>query len=86
MSEAEIRADIDRRFFDNYAKTTIHDQMLADKVRMTAYEAAIAKTVRGKVVIDVGAGTGALSLMAARAGARRVEAVEKSGIVSKARD
>ena len=54
--------------------------MLADQARMQAYTSAIQKLCSGKVVIDVGAGTGALSILAAQSGARAVYAIEASKI------
>lgn len=51
--------------------------MLADAQRMHRYREAIAATVRpGDVVADLGTGTGVLALLAARAGARRVYAID----------
>ena len=52
--------------------------MLNDKVRCEAYKNAIIASVKGKIVLDVGAGTGFLSVIAAKAGATHVYAVEFS--------
>lgn len=54
-----------------------HIYMLADNARNTAYAKAIAKVVKpGDHVLDIGAGSGLLSLMAAKAGAEKVSAFE----------
>jgi predicted RNA methylase len=52
--------------------------MLNDKVRCETYKNAIKASVKGKIVLDVGAGTGFLSVIAAKAGATHVYAVEYS--------
>jgi len=49
---------------------------LYDQERLKQYQAAIHKKCKDKVVVDIGAGTGVLSLFAAQAGARRVYSVE----------
>ena len=48
--------------------------MINDKERMDAYESALFNTVHGKVVLEVGTGTGCLAIMAARTGATMVNA------------
>jgi len=54
-----------------------HRYMLADEVRNHAFESAIRTLVRpGDLVLDIGAGSGLLAMMAARAGAAKVVACE----------
>jgi len=79
----------DQEYFTSYEDLEIHRLMIQDGPRMTAYGSAIAQNPHlflGKTVMDVGSGTGVLSLMAARAGAKRVHAVEASntaGLIEK---
>ena len=62
--------------------------MLEDSVRTPKYREAIVgnpSNFAGKVVMDVGCGSGILSLFAAQAGAKKVYACEASGAAEIAR-
>lgn len=64
-----------------------HHSMLADEVRTSSFLRAILATVeRGDVVVDIGSGTGVLSLFAAMAGASRVYSIEREPIIEIARE
>lgn len=87
VESVEVPQDSDY-YFDSYAHIGIHEDMLKDKVRTLSYRRAIFENpslIRNKVVLDVGCGTGILSMFAAKAGARKVYAVERSSIVEYAR-
>ena len=53
-------------------------RMLSDQVRVLSYRAAIFQNVRDKTVLEIGCGTGILSIFAAQAGAKKVIAIEES--------
>ncbi len=75
-------------YFDSYGHYGIHMEMLKDTHRTESYRNAIMMNphmFKGKVVLDVGCGTGILSMFAARAGAKRVVSVECSSIAHQAR-
>ncbi|KAJ8573053.1 hypothetical protein K7X08_009564 [Anisodus acutangulus] len=79
--EANKIKDVNKSYFGGYSSYGIHRDMISDKVRTDAYRQAILENpslLKGAVVMDVGCGTGILSLFAAQAGASRVIAVEAS--------
>ncbi|KAF8388847.1 hypothetical protein HHK36_025527 [Tetracentron sinense] len=76
-------------YFDSYSHFGIHEEMLKDTVRTKTYQNVIYQNsflFKNKVVLDVGAGTGILSLFCAKAGAKHVYAVECSQMADMAKE
>ncbi|XP_019192643.1 PREDICTED: probable protein arginine N-methyltransferase 1.2 [Ipomoea nil] len=76
-------------YFDSYSHFGIHEEMLKDVVRTKTYQNVIYKNAflfKDKVVLDVGAGTGILSLFCAKVGAKHVYAVECSTMAGMAQE
>eukprot|EP01024_Parvocaulis_polyphysoides_P051837 TRINITY_DN5112_c0_g3_i1.p1 TRINITY_DN5112_c0_g3~~TRINITY_DN5112_c0_g3_i1.p1 ORF type:complete len:404 (+),score=69.21 TRINITY_DN5112_c0_g3_i1:35-1213(+) len=72
---------IDQMYFDSYSYFGIHRDMLEDQVRTLAYREAISQCseIENGTVLDVGCGTGILSLFCKREGkAKRVIGVDAS--------
>ncbi|KAK7506716.1 hypothetical protein BaRGS_00002191 [Batillaria attramentaria] len=74
----------DDEYFGSYGNLKLHHEMLSDRPRTLAYQRAIqdnAHLLKDKVILDVGSGTGILSLMCAKYGKpKQVYAVEASDI------
>ncbi|MFC4700389.1 50S ribosomal protein L11 methyltransferase [Glaciecola siphonariae] len=69
----------------SYRDVAMHKVMLQDIVRTEAYQKSIESVVKSHhSVLDFGCGTGVLSMFAARAGAKRVMAVDRSEFIQSA--
>jgi len=76
-------------YYGSYSSYYIHEEMLKDSVRTRAYQRAIEdnpESFKDKIVLDIGCGTGILSIFAARAGAKHVYAIENAEIALYARE
>jgi len=77
------------QYFQFYGYLSQQQNMMQDYIRTSTYQSAIlqnAAEFKGKVVLDVGAGTGILSYFAIQAGARKVYAVEASNMAQYAKE
>ncbi|XP_059456019.1 probable histone-arginine methyltransferase 1.4 isoform X1 [Corylus avellana] len=84
----KIEPSSSKMYFHYYGQLLHQQNMLQDYVRTGTYFAAVIENRSdfiGRVVVDVGAGSGILSLFAAQAGAKHVYAVEASEMAEYAR-
>jgi GNAT superfamily N-acetyltransferase/SAM-dependent methyltransferase len=63
-----------------FATLASHHWMLRDYVRVSAYRSAIFKHAPGKRVLEIGCGSGILSIFASQAGAAQVTAIEETEV------
>jgi len=76
-------------YFGSYSHFGIHEEMLKDDVRTRSYMIACMNNqdqFKDKIVLDVGCGTGILSIFAARAGAKHVYGVDNAEIAHFAKE
>lgn len=76
-------------YFDSYSHYGIHEEMLQDTIRTKAYELSMIRNkelFKDKIVLDVGCGTGVLSIFAVNAGAKHVYAIDQANIHIKAKE
>ncbi|CAG8519309.1 1757_t:CDS:10 [Diversispora eburnea] len=80
MISTNIYGEMANYYFDSYAKTNIHEEMLKDRVRTESYRDFVYENkdlFKGKTVLDVGC---------AKAGASQVFSVDKSDIIHRAKE
>lgn len=76
-------------YFGCYSHFGIHEDMLKDEVRTKSYMQACLNNkdqFKGKIVLDIGCGTGILSIFAAKAGAEHVYGIDNAEIVDFVRE
>lgn len=67
-----------------YSSIGSYRHLMTDKTRNMFYEKSIKLACKDKIVLDLGAGLGLLTLLAARAGAKKIYAVEVNPIAIQA--
>lgn len=73
-------------YFESYSELSLQRLMVSDRPRTDAFAAAIKEVVRGgERVLDIGAGTGLLAMLAAKAGAKEVYALDQAAIAQAAK-
>lgn len=76
----------DTENIDQFQNIGMHEKMLADYIRLDAYAPGIRRAVKpGDVVLDLGCGTGILSMFAAQSKPEVVYALDHSAIIELAK-
>lgn len=73
------------QYFQFYGYLSQQQNMMQDYVRTSTYQKAIlgnSNDFNGKIILDVGAGSGILSFFAVQAGANKVYAIEASNMAT----
>lgn len=83
-TDAEKHATSKSLYGDSSARISSNVFATHDRVRQRAYE-ALFRSIKGKTMLHLGCGMGLYSMLAARAGARHVTAIDTSAIVDPAR-
>ncbi|PYH89464.1 S-adenosyl-L-methionine-dependent methyltransferase [Aspergillus ellipticus CBS 707.79] len=81
--------EADADYFTSYSYNGIHESMLKDTIRTDSYRDFVYENkhlFKDKVVLDVGCGTGILSMFCAKAGAKKVISVDNSNIIDRAKE
>ncbi|PWY90172.1 S-adenosyl-L-methionine-dependent methyltransferase [Aspergillus heteromorphus CBS 117.55] len=81
--------ELDADYFTSYSYNGIHESMLKDTIRTDSYRDFVYENkhlFKDKVVLDVGCGTGILSMFCAKAGAKKVISVDNSNIIDRAKE
>jgi len=77
--QSDSKPDTDE-YFKSYGDISVHELMLRDRPRTAAYQKFIQQNshlFKDKIILDVGSGTGILSLFAASAGAKQVQCTSR---------
>ncbi|EDO17457.1 hypothetical protein Kpol_1037p54 [Vanderwaltozyma polyspora DSM 70294] len=86
-TDKQTLSQTEQHYFNSYDHYGIHEEMLQDTVRTLSYRNAIMQNkdlFKDKIVLDVGCGTGILSMFAAKNGAKHVIGVDMSSIIEMA--
>lgn len=79
----------DEGYFNTYSHFAIHHEMLTDTVRTESYRDALltnSHIFKNCTMLDVGCGTGILSMFAAKTGCKKVLSIDQSDVIYHAMD
>ncbi|XP_018407196.1 PREDICTED: protein arginine N-methyltransferase 1 [Cyphomyrmex costatus] len=82
-------SNVDEGYFNTYSHFAIHHEMLNDKTRTESYRDALltnSNKFHDCIMLDVGCGTGILSMFAAKSGCSKVISVDQSDVIYHAMD